>query len=252
MTLTDITTRLDELLAVGAFEDTSNHGLQVEAGAEVERVAFAVDACRAAFEAAARADCQLLCVHHGLSWGSNLKRLTGVAAQRIGLLFREGISLYAAHLPLDAHPEYGHNAVIARRLGLDHIQPFGRYAGQEIGFQGTLPQPLPLADLVETVETALACSCQVEGTTGEPSVRSLGIVSGGGGELVLEAAAAGLDAFLTGEIAHQHLHAIRETGLPVIAAGHYKTEVPGLEALERVVADEFGLDCHFIDLPTGR
>ena len=116
MKLVELTQFLDRELNLEAFrQDHSNNGLQVEGSAEVRRAAFAVDACLATFELAAEKGVDFLFVHHGLSWGAEPRRFTGVTARRLRTLFNAGISLYAAHLPLDANPVFGNNAELSRR-----------------------------------------------------------------------------------------------------------------------------------------
>ena len=138
-TIHEVTAYLDEILNLKAFaSDASNHGLQFEGSPNVTKAVFGVDACAGLFLDAADADADFVFVHHGLSWGGSLKRITGVDAERIAMLGSNSISLYAAHLPLDANPEFGHNILLARTLGLDKLEPFGTYDGYKIGFSGTL------------------------------------------------------------------------------------------------------------------
>ncbi len=145
---------LDEYLRIAEFQDTSQNGLQVEGPEEVTKVALAVDACLAAFERAVAEGAQLLVVHHGLFWDKPV-RLVGPAFQRVRTLIEGHCGLYAAHLPLDAHPEVGNNAEMARLLGLEEVRPFGRYHGVEIGVAGVLDPPLEIAALIGRVIQAV-------------------------------------------------------------------------------------------------
>jgi dinuclear metal center YbgI/SA1388 family protein len=241
---------LNDYLHIKEIEDSSQNGLQVEGPDEVMKVAFATDACQAAFEQAVAANAQLLVVHHGLFW-SEPARLVGPLFRRVRTLIEGGCGLYAAHLPLDLHPEVGNNAELARLLDLKEAHRFGEYHGREIGFGGVLDPPLPLDALVERLTQA----------TGEPSVRVLahgpeeasrvGCISGGAALLVDQVADAGFDTFITGEASHSYFHHAAEWGLNVIYGGHYATETLGVKALARHLAEQFDLETTFLAIPTG-
>lgn len=241
---------LDDYLKVGTIQDDSQNGLQVEGPEEVYKAAFAVDACREAFERAAAAGAQILIVHHGLFWDKPV-RLVGPLFARVRTLVVAGCALYAAHLPLDLHPEVGNNAELARLLALRGQEPFGEYHGTKIGIGGALEPPVPLEVLVGRLEQA----------TGRPTVRVLahgpslvsqvGCVSGGAPMLMSQAARAGFDTFVTGETSHSFFHDAAEYGLNVIFGGHYATETLGVKALARHLAEKFGLETVFLDVPTG-
>ena len=254
MLLADLTAWLDRELNLEKFAaDHSNNGLQAEGSGEVTRAVFGVDACLELFEAAAAAEAQFVFVHHGLSWGGEPRRLTGLAGRRFGQLFRRGISLYAAHLPLDAHARFGNNAVLCRHIGATGLKPFFRYDGCDIGFTGELAVPRTAAALAGELEAVLACRAELGGPASDRTIRRVAVVSGGGGlESLEEAAAAGADLLLTGELTHIMYHPARELGIQVLALGHYASETTGPGALMEEVRRRFKLDCRFIDLPTGR
>jgi dinuclear metal center YbgI/SA1388 family protein len=249
MKRTDLTQYLDEYLRLREIEDNSDNGLQVEGAEEVTRVAFAVDACQASFEAAVQAGAHMLIVHHGLFWG-RVKRLVGPHYRRIKTLLGGGVSLYAVHLPLDAHPRVGNNAELARLLGVANATPLGDYHGTTIGMAGSVEPPLALADFVARVTEQIGPPLRVY-EFGPPQVRRVALISGGAMSMVDQVIEAGCDAFVTGETTHELYHFIRESGLNVICAGHYASETVGLKALARHLADKFGLETTFIDLPTG-
>lgn len=250
MKRTDLITYLDEYLQVGAIEDNSNNGLQVEGADEVTRVAFAVDASLAAFEAARAAQAQMLVVHHGLFWGKALM-VTGAHRRRLAQLLQGKLSLYAAHLPLDFHAEVGNNATLARWLQLTDVAPFGDYQGQPPGFAGHLPGELALPQFVQQVETTLGESAIRIWDFGPETVRRVGIISGGAAFLLDQVWQAGIDTYLTGEMSHSAFHQARELGLNVVFAGHYATETAGVKALADHLARRFDLETLFLDLPTG-
>ncbi len=240
---------LDRLLSVAEWPDKSLNGLQVEGAQRVERVALATDAALATIDMADEAGAGFLIVHHGLFWG-RVEPVTGPHRARLAALLEREISLYCAHLPLDAHPELGNNAVLARLLDLGDPAPFGEWEGRAIGVRGRLPEPLERPELAAQLEALLGARPVVL-PFGPERIETVAIVSGGGGSLIPEAAAAGVDAFVTGETSHIAWHAARERGLNVLFAGHYATETLGVRAVGDHLAAEFGLDTVFLDAPTG-
>jgi len=240
---------LDGYLKIASIPDRSLNGLQVEGRSRIERAAFAVDASLETIRAASRAKADILVVHHGLFWSRN-ERITGVMRKRIGALVESGLSLYAAHLPLDCHEEVGNNAEIARLLGLEIEERFGDYHGVLIGYTARAPRPIARTALARAVEKVLRCrvACLNFGPT---RVRRVGIVSGGAAEFAVEAKALGCDAFVTGETSHSAYHPAKETGINVIYAGHYASETVGVKALARHLERKFGIECRFLPAPTG-
>lgn len=247
--LADVVAYLDGYLrlADGPPEPEAFNGLQVEGRASVSHVAGAVDACQATIDRAARCGADLLLVHHGLLWGRP-EPLVGRHGRRMAALFRREISLYAAHLPLDLHPEVGNNAVLARALALEDCEPFGSYQGTRIGVAGTVD--LSRAAFVARVAEVVGRQPFVI-PTGPDRVRRVGIVSGAAGGMIDQAHQAGLDTFLTGEGRHHSYFDAEEWALNVIYAGHYATETLGVRALGEHLAATFGLPFTFIDHPTG-
>ena len=190
-------------------------------------------------------------VHHGLSWKNGFKRLIGNSAKTFSTLFKNDVSLYGAHLPLDAHPELGHNTQIAKSINLQGCKPFVKYANAEIGITGKLERPITLENLAKNVDQKLETKSVIYGDK-QSSISKVGIISGGPGSFGIEAAVEkGLDCLITGEVYHGIWHLIQETGINVIAAGHYCTEKPGVIAVMQKIQQKFKLDCEFIELPTG-
>ena len=248
----DLTKFLDAALNIAAFSgDVSNNGVQVEGKPEVRKAVFAVDASQALFDAAAERNADFIFVHHGLSWGANPRRLTGFTAKRFRTLFKHGITLYAAHLPLDAAPEFGNNAVLAKFMKLEKLSPFFHYDGADIGLFGTLKTGRKLGTLRRFFEERFGIEARVLGNA-DKICRKVAVVSGGGGLGSLEEAAErGADLLLTGELGHTRYHPALESGVAVLALGHYASETTGPRALMEVVSREFALETEFIDLPTG-
>lgn len=240
---------LNDYLQVDKIKDESRNGLQVEGREEVRRVALAVDACLGAFHQAAQAGADMVIVHHGLYW-SSYRPLVGAHLRRIRALLDANMSLYAVHLPLDAHPEVGNNVCLARMLDLEVVGPFGEYHGVCVGLETRTPREQAAEAFARQAQEQLGTPVTLQ-AHGPPMVHRIGIVSGGGASIIRQAAARELDLFLTGERSHSAYHEASEWGIHVLYAGHYVTETVGLKALGRHLSEQFGLDVGFIDLPTG-
>ena len=249
MTLSELVTWLDTYLETAAFDDVSLNGLQVEGRPDVAKVAVAVDSSMTTFEQAAAVGADLLVVHHGLFWGKPLA-LTGMHGRRVKYLLDNGISLYASHLPLDAHREVGNNWGLARILGMADLEPFGRFGARETGVKGIFPNGITLRELADQLEKELGESVLVH-AGGGLEITTLGIISGAAADAVVAAADEGLDAFLTGEPEHKTFYDAFERGINAMFAGHYMTETVGVSLLADKIEQEFGLATEFILLPTG-
>jgi dinuclear metal center YbgI/SA1388 family protein len=237
------------LLEIEAFEDYGPNGLQVPSSRLVDTVVTGVSGQLELFERAAELGAQLVLVHHGILWDFQPRRMTGEHAARLRVLLCDEIALAAYHLPLDAHPEHGNNALLAERLGCTDRTPFGLHRGRAIGVAGRFPDQGVAADeLIDRVRNATAREPLALGA-GPDRVRSIGIVSGAGADSLPEAIALGLDAFLTGEPREHAMADAREAGLHFIAAGHYATETLGIRRLGELVADRFAIKHEFIDIP---
>jgi dinuclear metal center YbgI/SA1388 family protein len=248
--LLELARYLDEFLRVAAIRDAREalNGLQVESRrSQVSRIAAAVDVNAATIAMAARAEADLLIVHHGLFWGG-LRPLTGPSHRRIRALVEHDLALYAAHLPLDCHPEVGNNPVLARQLGVALGGEFGSYEGQAIGVWGELS--LARDELRTRLNALLGAHTRVLAFGAERSMR-VGIVTGAGGSAIVEAAAAGLDTLITGEAPHWAYFDAEEFGVNVFLAGHYATETVGVQALAAHLESRFGIPWVFLDHPTG-
>ena len=247
--LHSIITALDELLDPAAFSDLGPNGLQVPGPRDVERVVTGVSAQRALVERAVDERAQLVLVHHGLFWDFLPSGLSPTLAERLRPLFKHDIALAAYHLPLDGHAELGNNAILAERLGCERHEPFGIYRGAAIGRAGTFPgEGIAAADLFTRVRELTDREPTVF-DAGPDRVRRIGIVSGSGADSLPEAIELGLDAFLTGEPREHVMADAREAGIHFIAAGHYATETFGVRALGDWLAQRFGIDHVWVDIP---
>lgn len=212
---------LDRTLGVADFDDVSNNGVQIErsrgGGASVSRVAFAVDASERAVLAAAAAGAQMLVVHHGISWGGGVKRISGGVYRVVKAAMDADLALYACHLPLDAHPRLGNNAQLAKVLGLFRTRPAFSYHGSVIGVVGTSRA----SRVVEIGDVEVRLS---RGDT-------VGVCSGGAGEFAEEARRLGCALYVTGEASWGDVIAAENCGMKMVCCGHYDTEVFGVRAV---------------------
>ena len=245
---------LDQILELDQWpDDPSNNGLQFEGDAEIAKAVFAVDASAELFCKAADLDAEFVFVHHGISWGSGIRRIDGILADRVKLLAANGTSLYAAHLPLDANPRFGHNARLSDMIGLAERRTFGTYHGRAIGFRGILPETKTVSELAQILDRALPSSGDF-GIVGDPAqeVKSVGIISGGGAwpGLFDETAPDPVDCLITGEATHEVFHPAKEYGTAILTIGHYRSETPGVFAAMDLVKSKFGIETAFVDIPT--
>ncbi len=238
-------TLLDDLLRPAAFTDVAENGLQVEGRDEIGLVVCGVSSSLALIDAAIARGAGAIIVHHGLVWGGGIRRLDGWLGARVRRLMSADVSLFAYHLPLDAHPEVGNNAGLSRALGLSALAPFGMYKGQLIGLRGTLPSPHSPMMLRDVVSSAVGPPLAF--FPGARPVLTVGVCTGGAPELLHDAIASGLDAYVTGEVTEWVQAVAEESGTTFIAAGHHATERFG----PRGLADKLrslGVDAHFIDI----
>lgn len=244
----DLVAYLDEYLAASEGADMAPNGLQVEGAGEIHKIVTGVSACHELFVEAARRGAQAVLVHHGIFWDGMPHPLVGWQFRRVAALVRDELNLLAYHLPLDRHPEVGNNAVAGRRLGLTDLQPFGDYKGLPIGFRGRFPEPLPADELLARAES-LYDQRPLAFAHGPDPVASVGIISGGAQRDVHGAIAAGLDAYVTGEVSEWVMNIAREAGIHFLSCGHYATERLGVLALGEHLSERFGLEVEFVDIP---
>jgi dinuclear metal center YbgI/SA1388 family protein len=239
----------DELLDVAAFEDYGPNGLQVPGAAEVSRVATGVSANVELLQAAVERDVQLVLTHHGLLWGSELSALSVPMAARLRTLLCADVSLAAYHLPLDAHPEIGNNALLRDALGLEPDgRRFGEAKGSAVGVIGRAADPIEVGELRRRLSEAVGQEPLVF-DSGPERISSVGIVTGGGSFAVHEAGQLGLDALVTGEPSEPVMGEAREYGVHFLAGGHYATETFGIRKLGELIAERFSVEHEFIDVP---
>ena len=235
---------LSALLQTASFKDYGPNGLQIEGRDEVRRLVSGVTASRALIDAAIDTQADALLVHHGLFWRGYEGRITGWLKQRIARLLAHDISLYAYHLPLDAHAEFGNNAQLGARLGLSADARFGE---QSLGFIGTLSVPCSVADLAGRCERLSGRVPTAIDGDGRALTR-VAWCTGGAQSYFESAIAAGADVFITGEISEPQAHLARETGVAFMAVGHHASERYGVQALGAHLAATFGIEHRHIEI----
>jgi len=236
---------LNRFLEVPKFQDYCPNGLQVEGRAEIRKIVSGVSASLALLEAAVAADADAVLVHHGYFWKSEEARLTGTRRRRIALILEHDLNLFAYHLPLDAHPVIGNNIELARRLG---FEPEGWFGEQNTAAFGRLSNTADLGDLARDIGARLEREPLVVGDLTR-QVSRIAWCTGAAQGYFDEAVKLGVDVYLTGEVSEQTVHLARESGVAFIAAGHHATERYGVQALGRDLAQRFGLEHRFIDIP---
>lgn len=241
---TEIEAMLNTLLEVERFRDYGPNGLQVEGKPEVHKIVSGVTANRALIDAAIEAQADAIVVHHGLFWKGHNGRVTGWLKQRLERLLAHQINLFAYHLPLDAHPEFGNNAQFGARLKLVADAYFG---DQDLGCVGTPAQPLSVAALGALLQQVLGRAPTVVEGDGR-LLRRVAWCTGGAQGYFEAAIAAGADAYVTGEISEPQAHYARESGVAFFACGHHASERFGAPALAAHVAAKFGIAHQFIDI----
>ncbi len=244
-----ITGFCNELLDIDAFEDYGPNGIQVPGSPEVSKVITGVSAHRELLERAVDAGGDLLLTHHGLFWDFHPRALSPQMAQRLRIALDADLTVAGYHLPLDAHPEIGNNALLCEGLGFSRRgDRFAEVRGREIGIIGEHPDGIPVSELGERVNRLLGREPLIQGD-GPDLIRTIGVVTGAAAGEIDEAISLGFDAFITGEPSEHAMADANEGGIHFIAAGHYATETLGIRRLGELIAEKFGIEHDFIEIP---
>lgn len=233
----------NDYLELSSYPDYGPMGLQVVGSDEVAKIACSVSASRELFERAIEIGAQLVLVHHGLVWDKDSRVVDRVMRSRLEALFAGDLTLAAYHLALDAHPEIGNNALLADELGIERERRFTDW-----GYGGKLSSPLGISDFSSLVHDKLGRMPLVF-SYGPETIERVAVLTGGAARYVGQAAAEGYDCFVTGEADEPTKHAAKDAGIHFVGGGHYATETLGVQALGRKLAEEFGLQWEFVDLP---
>ncbi len=245
MERTELQRYLDRLLEVERFKDYCPNGLQVEGRATIRRVVCGVTASQALLDAAVARGADAVLVHHGYFWRGEDACVTGLRRRRLATLLANDINLFAYHLPLDAHPELGNNAQLGKLLGWLED---GRFGDQNLGWSGRLPQPVRLGGLARSVAARLGREPLVLGDQ-ERVVERVGWCTGGAQSYFEQAIASGVDCFVSGEASEPTTHLAHESGVAYLGVGHHASERYGVQALGAHLAEVFGIDAEFVEVP---
>lgn len=253
--LSEIRRYLDATLDVTAVPDYPNavNGVQFENEGDIMHLAAAVDFSSDAVRGAGDVGARLLLVHHGMFW-SGVQAITGHRAKAIRELIRRDVAVYSAHLPLDVHPQFGNNALLAKRLGLTPTGGFARFQTIEVGLRGSSDIPTrAIADRARSLAAEFGGTLVASPFQADRITRAWAMCTGAGADsaTLREAATLGIDTLVVGEGPHHTAVEARELGIVVLYAGHYATETLGVRALAASVGERFGIETSFIDLPTG-
>ena len=251
--LGDVISYLDTTLEIAKFRDYCPNGLQVEGSPEVDKIVTAVSATAEVFERAIALEADLIIVHHGLIWGGGIGRVTGTTASRLRTLLSRSVSLAAYHLPLDAHLRLGNNVGLADAIGLQGTrQAFGDTRGHALGLLGLWSAAVPREEAIGRIAAGVGRdSLPFVFPYGPENVKTVGLCTGAASDLIEDAAGEGCDLYLTGELSERAASLARELQITLVAAGHYATEVFGVQRLGDELRMKFaGLQVEFVDVPT--
>lgn len=244
----ELTSYLNQFLNIAEFSDYGPNGLQIEGKGTIKKMAFAVSATRESVAKAVAEKADALVVHHGLFWNFHgPKTITGPFAHRVKPLIQNEINLYAYHLPLDAHPEVGNAASLARHLGLNSLSPFGDYKGSPTGIFAHLDKEHSIDEFQKKLEIVLNRKTLVSRAWNKTTIKSIGIITGGANSEWSRAARMGLDAYITGEMSEHDWNEARESNVTMFAGGHHATEQFGIQSLMNHLAEKFSIESIYID-----
>jgi len=238
----------NDLLRINEFNDYCPNGLQVEGSNEVSRVICGVTACQDLIEAAIEKKAHVLLVHHGYFWKNESAVITGIKRKRIQKLLEHNISLLAYHLPLDAHPEVGNNITLANKLDINVSGCAQQGPSKGLLWNGELSSALSATDFGARIDKTLQRKSLHLAAASSKKIKTIGWCTGGAQDYIEEAAAMGLDAFISGEVSEQTFHLAKELDIHYFAAGHHATESYGVQALGAQLASQFRLDVEFVDI----
>jgi dinuclear metal center YbgI/SA1388 family protein len=248
--LNEITNYLNEYLEIDKFEDDSWNGLQVEGKKEIKKIITGVTAGSELFTKAIKENADLVLVHHGHFWTKANPSITNWNKERLNLLLKNNISLYASHLPLDAHKEVGNNAQLLKLIGADITEEFHKYGNTNISWLGRFNAPKPLKEISDTLNKDLNTTSHII-PFGQKNISTVAVCSGGGGyNTFSEALSLKVDLYISGDTVEIYNNA-KDAKMNVVFAGHHATETLGIKMLGKKLSDKFEITEEFIDIPTG-
>ncbi len=248
MLLHKLIQELDKVLKPEAFDDYCHNGLQVQGKGDIKHIVTAVSSSQILIDEAVRLQADAILVHHGLFWSDDKMCLTGMLGRRVKALILNDINLLAYHLPLDAHPEYGNNAQLAKLLGFKIKGTFADIGSVEYAFYGELEKPMPALDLAQKIAKVFGREPLLIDTREDSKIKTVAWCSGGAQNLIDEAAKLKVDAYISGEISEHTVHKARELGINYFAAGHHASERYGVQAVGNYLQDKFKIKHTYVEL----
>jgi len=247
VSLKELELELKQVLRPEQFKDYCPNGLQVEGKKEISKLVTGVTACQELITAAVKAGADALLVHHGYFWRGEDQSISGIKKTRIEALLKHDLSLFAYHLPLDVHREFGNNVQLAKVLGIEIDGELGKQNNHPIGLVGTISEDTNFESLKSLIADKLdRLPLAIEGNS--RPIRSIAWCTGAAQNYIELAVAAGADAYITGEVSEPTVHIARESGIHFFSAGHHATERYGVQAIGGYLASKFDLDHQFIDI----
>ncbi|MFC5049869.1 Nif3-like dinuclear metal center hexameric protein [Rubritalea spongiae] len=248
--LKEIVSFLEKELDTENIPDYSvaNNGLQLANKGEVTKVVSAVDASLPVIRKAINAGADLLIVHHGLFW-QGTQNIVGAQYEKLSEAIHADLAIYSSHIPLDVHSVYGNNALLAKAIGMDKTEEYHSWKGILLGLKQEMD--LEFEPFIHAVESAVGESIHFCRGRIEPSVGTVGVITGGAGSEIAAMAKQGIDTFVTGEGPHWSYSLAEELGVNLIYAGHYATETFGVKVLAEIISEKFNVSAEFVDHPTG-
>ena len=247
VSLKELELELKEVLRPEQFKDYCPNGLQVEGRKEISKLVTGVTACQELITAAVEAGADALLVHHGYFWRGEDQSISGIKKARIEALLKHDVSLFAYHLPLDVHREFGNNVQLAKILGIEIDGELGKQNNHPIGLVGTISEDTDFESLKALIAEKLDRQpLAIEGNS--KPIRSIAWCTGAAQNYIELAVAAGVDAYITGEVSEPTVHIARESGIHFFSAGHHATERYGVQAIGGHLASKFGIEHQFIDI----
>lgn len=243
-TIDELLACCDNLLDCSSWRDYAPNGLQVEGRREISRLVTGVTACQELIDAAIAERADAILVHHGYFWKNEPEVVVGMKRRRLATLLANDLNLIAYHLPLDGHPELGNNAVLAAELGVEVVERFGH---QDLGLAGVLGEAMTVPAFAARIAETLGRTPMVVGPENR-TIHRVGLCTGGAQDMIQDAVALGLDAFISGEISERTTHIAREEGITYFAAGHHATERGGVRALGAYLARRYEIEVTFVDI----
>jgi dinuclear metal center YbgI/SA1388 family protein len=246
--LHELITLFNQTLQPHLFKDYCPNGLQVEGKSTVRLLVSGVTASLALIEAAIARNADAIVVHHGYFFRGEDERVVGQKKLRLSRLLGANISMFAFHLPLDAHATLGNNIQLAKALDFVPTSAFGDSSrGAALGMMAELPQAISLSKITEKITKRLGRTPLAIGELSKP-IKRLAWCTGAAQDMLQDAVDAGADAFISGEISERTTHLARELGVAYIAAGHHATERYGVAALGNFIAEQLKIKHEFVDI----